>query len=105
MKIPQLIAYLKKYVTTDVDAAISLVDPTGEIEGSFHKQVTLSYPDLCVGSVLILRGVAVFCTPTSHFLNITLENIVKIFPPDISYPLQYRPVRNDNPSMEFIIFL
>lgn len=80
-KIPLLVVLVKKFSASESDASVIIKDPTGEMEGTVHKQVLELFPDISSGSVLVLRKVAIF-SPTlySHYLNITSSNIVCVFP-------------------------
>lgn len=62
---------------------ITLKDPTGTIGGSINHKV-MEEPEfgrnISVGAVLLLQQVAVFSPfPRAHYLNITLNNVVKVF--------------------------
>ncbi|GKB38342.1 reverse transcriptase domain-containing protein [Tanacetum coccineum] len=66
------------------DMTITLKDPTGIMGGTIHYKVFEKEDgyakSIKVGSVLILRNVSVFTPkPSKHYLNITSENIVKVF--------------------------
>nr|ADM26560.1 nuclear localized protein 1 [Nicotiana benthamiana] len=64
---------------------VTLKDRTGSIGASIHHKVLSENQygkDICIGSVLILQKVAVFCPSTSsssYYLNITLRNLIKVF--------------------------
>ena len=94
-----MVVFLKKFTATETDASVIVKDPTGimsalfclisqgDMEGTVHKQVLESYPDIGTGSVVVLRKVSVFNpTPFSHYLNITKQNIICIFPSSTQVP-------------------
>ncbi|XP_057450822.1 uncharacterized protein LOC130742739 [Lotus japonicus] len=61
-------------------------DPTGAVDASIHRKAFTHSEfanDITVGSVLVLQKVAVFAPRgTVCYLNITLPNLVKVFPKD-----------------------
>ncbi|CAN6451816.1 unnamed protein product [Victoria cruziana] len=65
---------------------VTLKDPSGTIDASIHRKVIEEEnfgKYLSVGSVIILRQVAVFCPGgSSRYLNITLNNVIKIIGKD-----------------------
>ncbi|XP_057437051.1 uncharacterized protein LOC130729340 [Lotus japonicus] len=68
------------------DAKVTLKDPTSIVDASIHRK-TFTHSefanDITVGSVLILQKVALFAPRRSVcYLNITLPNVVKVFPKD-----------------------
>jgi hypothetical protein len=98
-KVPLMVVLLKKFTATETDASVIVKDPTGigtllkrliiqgDMEGTVHKQVLETYPDIGTGSVVVLRKVSVFNpTPFSHYLNITKQNIICIFPSSTPSP-------------------
>ncbi|XP_017423614.2 uncharacterized protein LOC108332823 [Vigna angularis] len=72
------------------DMKITIRDPTGTVKASVHHKA-IDHPEigphLKVGSVIILQDVAIFSPIRgTYYLNITLRNIVKVFPSDIGCP-------------------
>ncbi|KJE90755.1 hypothetical protein, variant 1 [Capsaspora owczarzaki ATCC 30864] len=98
-KIPFLVVLLKNYNPLDVDASVTLKDPTGEMSGTIHHKVLEEFGSLIsAGAVLILKDVSVFSpTPRTQHLNVTLKNIVRIFCSERDYPSQdgKKPPGND----------
>ncbi|XP_057440092.1 uncharacterized protein LOC130731953 [Lotus japonicus] len=68
------------------DAKVTLKDPTGAVDASIHRKAFTHSEfanDITIGSVLVLQKVAVFAPRgTVCYLNITLPNLVKVFPKD-----------------------
>ncbi|GKB45539.1 reverse transcriptase domain-containing protein, partial [Tanacetum coccineum] len=67
------------------DITVTLKDPTGTMGGMIHYKVFQDEKNgytksIKVGYVLILRNVSVWTpTPSQHYLNITIRNIVKLW--------------------------
>ncbi|KAF9936326.1 hypothetical protein BGZ65_002535 [Modicella reniformis] len=83
-KVPNLIVMIKEIVFSEIDAAVTLLDPSGEMRGTVHRTVLEQYKDneVRIGTVLVLQNVSVFSPRTaSHYLIITLRNIAAIFQP------------------------
>ncbi|KAK7320179.1 hypothetical protein RJT34_04914 [Clitoria ternatea] len=74
------------------DMMVTLKDPTGTVGASVHRKVFTDGEfgkHITVGSVLVLQKVAVFSpTRSACYLNITLNNIVKVFSKDSGPPSQ-----------------
>ncbi|KAG9066220.1 hypothetical protein KI688_001441 [Linnemannia hyalina] len=73
-KIPWLIAMIKDFTPSEIDAAVTLMDPSGEMRGTIHISVLEQYKnnEVRIGTVLVLNNVSVFSpTPVSHYLIIT----------------------------------
>ncbi|CAA7400352.1 unnamed protein product [Spirodela intermedia] len=72
------------------DLFVTLKDPTGTIGASVHRKVLTDGNlggDLSVGCVVILKQVAVFSPSRStRYVNITLNNVVKVFGKDSGPP-------------------
>ncbi|KAL6552507.1 hypothetical protein OROHE_007871 [Orobanche hederae] len=82
-KVAKVVAVIKSCTPNGLGGLIvSLKDPTGTVGASIHHKVLSDNEfgkNLTVGSVLILRKVAVFSPAKSaHYLNITLRNLVKV---------------------------
>ncbi|XP_047320569.1 homologous recombination OB-fold protein [Impatiens glandulifera] len=75
------------------DLMVSLKDPTGIIGASVHRKAVLESvngKDISIGSVLILRKVAIFLPSRyKQYLNITLNNLVKVIPRDCGPPRKH----------------
>nr|GEV53052.1 hypothetical protein [Tanacetum cinerariifolium] len=73
------------------DMTVTLKDPTGTMGGTTHYKVFQDEQNgytksIKVGSVLILRNVSAWTpTPSQHYLNITIKNIVKVFDKDTEF--------------------
>jgi len=82
-KVPELAVHIKSLSQQGLDAALTVQDPSGEMEGTVHADVLAKYKGQIVsGTVLLLREVPLYI-PTGHevFLIITLANIVSVYPP------------------------
>uniref|UniRef100_K3WMI9 Homologous recombination OB-fold protein OB-fold domain-containing protein n=1 Tax=Globisporangium ultimum (strain ATCC 200006 / CBS 805.95 / DAOM BR144) TaxID=431595 RepID=K3WMI9_GLOUD len=89
-KIPQLLLLIKSMKYVDEEIVAVLHDPTGEIEGYFHRDIVEQLgPALGAGTGVLLRKVSVF-TPTDatssvgrrkSFLNIVPRNLQRVFLP------------------------
>ncbi|KAL8201931.1 hypothetical protein R6Q57_011078 [Mikania cordata] len=83
-KLDQVVAIIKSCSPNELgDITVTLKDPTGTVSGTIHHKV-LTEEDfrkgISVGSVLILHKVSVYSPSRStHYLNITKKNLVKIF--------------------------
>ncbi|KAK4844205.1 hypothetical protein QYF36_017690 [Acer negundo] len=92
-KVHQIIAIVKSSTPNGLgDMMVTLKDPTGTIDASIHRRVLTEGEfgkDVAVGAVLILQKVAVFSPSRStHYLNITLGNIVKVISKEYGTPLE-----------------
>ena len=82
-KISGCIALVKACTMVDHNMYLELKDPTGEIKASVHKDALADHPGITIGCALALQKVSVFSpTPSKHYLNIVLENIVHIVMPN-----------------------
>ncbi|KAL8015461.1 hypothetical protein Plhal710r2_c030g0111271 [Plasmopara halstedii] len=88
-KIPQLLVLLKSVRYVDEEIVAVLHDPTGEVEGYFHRELVEQIgPALVAGVGILLSKVSVF-TPTDapvtgrrkSYLNIIPRNIRQVFVP------------------------
>ncbi|KAJ3087844.1 hypothetical protein HK102_010167 [Quaeritorhiza haematococci] len=81
-KVERLVVLVKDLKQSDVDASLTLKDPTGEIRAIMHQKVFDDFPDsIVMGAVLELKEVSMFRpTPRSLYLNVTSSNIMSIFP-------------------------
>ncbi|GJS18591.1 hypothetical protein Tco_0413063 [Tanacetum coccineum] len=68
------------------DITVTMKDLLGTIPGTIHHKVIDEGgygKDITVGAVLILANVSVFSPkPSTHYLNITMRNVVKVFRKD-----------------------
>ncbi|XP_053309826.1 homologous recombination OB-fold protein [Spea bombifrons] len=82
-KVPQMAVILKSLTPANGDASAVFRDPTGDIQGTVHHLLLEEREsELKIGSVLLLKQVGVFSpSHRNHYLNVTPNNIVKIYPP------------------------
>ncbi|KAG0353366.1 hypothetical protein BC939DRAFT_505205 [Gamsiella multidivaricata] len=83
-KVPYLLAMIKDFTLSEIDAAVTLLDPSGEMRGTVHITVLEQYKnnEIRIGTALALKNVSIFSpTPISHYIIITPRNIVRIFQP------------------------
>ncbi|KAI9239164.1 MAG: hypothetical protein BYD32DRAFT_243934 [Podila humilis] len=87
-KIERLVVMVKSFTLSEMDASVTLLDPSGEMRGTMHRQVLEENnkdKEIRVGTVLALKRVAVFSfSSASLYLNITAHNIDRIFQPKAS---------------------
>lgn len=59
-KIPWLIAMIKDFTPSEIDAAVTLMDPSGEMRGTIHISVLEQYKnnEIRIGTVLVLNNVS-----------------------------------------------
>ncbi|KAG0081154.1 hypothetical protein BGZ90_010026 [Linnemannia elongata] len=57
-KIPWLIAMIKDFTPSEIDAAVTLMDPSGEMRGTIHISVLEQYKnnEIRIGTVLVLNN-------------------------------------------------
>ncbi|XP_051894697.1 homologous recombination OB-fold protein [Pristis pectinata] len=81
-KVPNMAVLVKSLTRTNTDASAVFKDPSGEMQGTIHRQLLVEQPnDLKVGTVLLLKQVGVFSPSLrNHYLNITPSNVIKIYP-------------------------
>ncbi|XP_032891243.1 homologous recombination OB-fold protein [Amblyraja radiata] len=81
-KVPHMAVLVKSLTRTNTDASAVFKDPSGEMQGTIHRQLLVEDPnDLKVGTVLLLKQVGVFSPSLrNHYLNITPSNVIKIYP-------------------------
>ncbi|KAK2971877.1 hypothetical protein RJ640_015397, partial [Escallonia rubra] len=92
-KVDLVVAVIKSCTPNGLgDLMVTLKDPTGTVRGTInHKVLTEDefVKEISVGSVLILQKVAFFApSRSSHYLNITLRNVVKVISKDVGPPLR-----------------
>ncbi|KAF9131886.1 hypothetical protein BGW39_001190 [Mortierella sp. 14UC] len=81
-KIPWLVAIIKDFTPSEIDADVTLMDPSGEMKGTVHNSVLEQYKnnEIRIGTVLVLNNVSLFSpTPMSHYIIITLRNIAGLY--------------------------
>ncbi|XP_064030310.1 homologous recombination OB-fold protein [Pogoniulus pusillus] len=83
-KVPSMAVMIKTLTRTNVDAGAVFRDPTGEMQGTVHRLLLEERQgELRPGSVLLLRQVGVFSpSHRNHYLNVTPNNLLKIYPPE-----------------------
>ncbi|KAM4530239.1 homologous recombination OB-fold protein isoform 2-T2 [Odontesthes bonariensis] len=83
-KVPNMAVLLKSIIHTHADARAVFKDPTGEIQGTVHRQLLEDrVEELKVGSVLLLKQVGVFSpSHRNHYLNVTPNNLLRIYSPE-----------------------
>jgi len=83
---------IKTFTPCEMDAFVTLQDPFGVIPGTIHSKVLdENTEDIGTGTVLVMQKVSVFNpSPRSHYLNITPDNIVRVFPANTPVPIEYQ---------------
>ncbi|KAM6042008.1 homologous recombination OB-fold protein [Chlamydotis macqueenii] len=83
-KVPSMAVMIKALTRTNVDAGAVFRDPTGEMQGTVHRLLLEErQSELRPGSVLLLKQVGVFSpSHRNHYLNVTPNNLLKIYPPE-----------------------
>ncbi|XP_055646012.1 homologous recombination OB-fold protein isoform X1 [Falco peregrinus] len=83
-KVPSMAVMIKTLTRTNIDAGAVFRDPTGEMQGTVHRLLLEErQSELRPGSVLLLKQVGVFSpSHRNHYLNVTSNNLLKIFPPE-----------------------
>ncbi|XP_060704851.1 homologous recombination OB-fold protein [Hemiscyllium ocellatum] len=85
-KVPKMAVLVKSLTRTNTDASAVFKDPSGEMQGTIHRQLLVEeLNNLKVGTVLLLKQVGVFSPSLrNHYLNITRSNVIRIYPQDAS---------------------
>ncbi|OWK53122.1 Uncharacterized protein C17orf53 [Lonchura striata] len=75
---------IKSLTRSSAGAGAVFRDPTGEMQGTLHRLLLEQrQSELRAGSVLLLRQVGVFSpSHRNHYLNVTPNNLLRIFPPE-----------------------
>ncbi|XP_048102874.1 homologous recombination OB-fold protein isoform X1 [Alosa alosa] len=83
-KVPNMAVVLKSILHTHADAKAVFKDPTGEMQGTVHRRLLEDrQAELKTGAVLLLKQVGVFSpSHRNHYLNVTPNNLLRIYPPD-----------------------
>ncbi|XP_060111326.1 homologous recombination OB-fold protein [Heteronotia binoei] len=84
-KVLNMAVMIKSLTRTNVDAGAVFRDPTGEMQGTIHRLLLEQREsEFKAGSVLLLKQVGVFSpSHRNHYLNVTPNNLVKIYPPGL----------------------
>ncbi len=53
-----MVVLIRKLTPSDTDARASFKDPTGEMDGTIHKDLLTRKPDIGTGTVLLLSNVS-----------------------------------------------
>ncbi|XP_020330694.2 uncharacterized protein C17orf53 homolog isoform X3 [Oncorhynchus kisutch] len=87
-KVPNMAVVLKSILHTHADAKAVFRDRTGEMQGTVHRRLLEDrLGELKTGVVLLLKQVGVFSpSHRNHYLNVTPNNLLRIYPPDGSTP-------------------
>ncbi|KAG0056538.1 hypothetical protein BGZ83_004561 [Gryganskiella cystojenkinii] len=82
-KIEKIVVMIKDVSLSEIDTAVTLLDPSGEMPGTLHRDVLEQYKnnEIRAGTVLALTNVSVFSLQVSHYLMILPRNIVGLFQP------------------------
>ncbi|XP_064401292.1 homologous recombination OB-fold protein-like [Halichondria panicea] len=93
-KVPHLRVLLKSIAPVGRNASAVLKDLSGEILCTIHSRVFEEHQkELQPGAAIILRQVSLFSpAPRKHYLNITPDNIIRIYPPEPSYSIPQGPL-------------
>ncbi|XP_077644486.1 homologous recombination OB-fold protein [Lonchura striata] len=83
-KVPSMAVMIKSLTRSSAGAGAVFRDPTGEMQGTLHRLLLEQrQSELRAGSVLLLRQVGVFSpSHRNHYLNVTPNNLLRIFPPE-----------------------
>ncbi|GJW11768.1 hypothetical protein Tco_1577595, partial [Tanacetum coccineum] len=86
-KLEQVVAIVKSCSPNALgDLNVTMKDLSGTIPGTVHHKVIGKggyAKDITVGAAMILANVSIFTSkPLEHYLNITMENVVKVFRKD-----------------------
>nr|XP_030111841.3 homologous recombination OB-fold protein isoform X1 [Taeniopygia guttata] len=83
-KVPSMAVMIKSLTRSSAGAGAVFRDPTGEMQGTVHRLLLEQrQSELRAGSVLLLRQVGVFSpSHRNHYLNVTPNNLLRIFPPE-----------------------
>ncbi|KAL0993258.1 hypothetical protein UPYG_G00105310 [Umbra pygmaea] len=83
-KVPNMAVVLKSILHTHADAKAVFKDPTGEMQGTVHRRLLEDrLGELKTGAVLLLKQVGVFSpSHRNHYLNVTPNNLLRIYAPD-----------------------
>ncbi|KAJ1965333.1 hypothetical protein IWQ62_002691 [Dispira parvispora] len=76
-KIPFLLVMIRETRWSYMDAFVTVIDPTGEIQGTIHRKVMDEHAnEISVGTALVLRDITLFQpNERCQYLNITQRNI------------------------------
>ncbi|XP_065851277.1 uncharacterized protein [Euphorbia lathyris] len=90
-KVAQVVAVVKSCTPNGLGGLmVTLKDPTGTIDATIHGRVLAEEEfgkNISIGAVIILKKVSIFSPSRSaHYLNITPNNMVKVFSKDVGVP-------------------
>ncbi|WCJ42076.1 hypothetical protein M5689_022904 [Euphorbia peplus] len=93
-KVAQVVALVKSCTPNGLGGSmVTLKDPTGTLDATIHGRVLTNEEfgkDISNGAVIILRQVTLFSPSRSaHYLNITLNNMVKVFNKDARLSMEH----------------
>ncbi|KAI8516045.1 hypothetical protein Bbelb_068580 [Branchiostoma belcheri] len=100
-KVSQLCVWVKLLSSDGRNGSVVFRDHTGEMQGTIHQKVLEEYPsEIKAGTTLVLRQVGVFSpSARNHYLNITLNNIVQVYPPGTKAGITSNPSSQDSPEL------
>ncbi|XP_078656200.1 uncharacterized protein LOC144902570 [Branchiostoma floridae x Branchiostoma belcheri] len=100
-KVSQLCVWVKLLSSDGRNGSVVFRDHTGEMQGTIHQKVLEEYPsEIKAGTTLVLRQVGVFSpSARNHYLNITLNNIVQVYPPGTKSGITSNPSSQDSPEL------
>uniref|UniRef100_A0A4W3HSH1 Homologous recombination OB-fold protein OB-fold domain-containing protein n=1 Tax=Callorhinchus milii TaxID=7868 RepID=A0A4W3HSH1_CALMI len=81
-KVPYMAVLVKSLTRTNTDGSAVFKDPSGEMQGTVHRQLLIEKPnELKPGTVLLLKQIGVFSpSHRNHYLNVTPNNVLRIYP-------------------------
>ncbi|XP_043910887.1 homologous recombination OB-fold protein [Protopterus annectens] len=84
-KVPNMAVMVKTLDRTSSDARAIFKDPTGEMQGTVHRQLLEEkQSEIKPGAVLLLKQVGIFSPSLrNHYLNVTPNNLIRVYPPDV----------------------
>ncbi|KAM5307788.1 homologous recombination OB-fold protein isoform 2-T2 [Glossophaga mutica] len=92
-KVPSMAVMIKSLTRSTTDASAVFKDPTGEMQGTVHRLLLETHQnELKPGSVLLLKQIGVFSPSLrNHYLNVTPNNLVRVYSPDAGEGSFLRP--------------
>ncbi|KAF6092532.1 hypothetical protein HJG60_001704 [Phyllostomus discolor] len=92
-KVPSMAVMIKSLTRSTRDASAVFKDPTGEMQGTVHRSLLeMHQNELKPGSVLLLKQIGVFSPSLrNHYLNVTPNNLVRVYSPDSGEGSSLRP--------------
>ncbi|XP_036923687.1 homologous recombination OB-fold protein [Sturnira hondurensis] len=94
-KVPSMAVMIKSLTRSTMDASAVFKDPTGEMQGTVHRSLLETCQnELKPGSVLLLKQIGVFSPSLrNHYLNVTPNNLVRVYSPDAGEGSFLRPAQ------------